>query len=45
MIEATVRQLLEHEADLVSALSPAERATLTGLLGGLEQALVTPRDT
>ncbi|PPJ18945.1 MarR family transcriptional regulator [Nocardia nova] len=43
MIEATVRRLLEHEADLVSALTPAQRTTLTGLLAGLEQALVTPR--
>lgn len=43
MIEATVRQLLEHEADLISALAPADRVTLTGLLAGLEQALVSPR--
>ncbi len=39
LIQATVRQLLEHEADLVGALTDAERAALTGLLARLEQAL------
>jgi DNA-binding MarR family transcriptional regulator len=39
LIQATVRQLLEHEADLVSVLTAAERAALTGLLAKLEQAL------
>lgn len=41
LIETTVRQLLEHEADLISALTATERATLTGLLAKLEQTLVT----
>jgi DNA-binding MarR family transcriptional regulator len=40
LIEATVRQLLEHEADLVEVLPAAERALLTGLLATLERALV-----
>jgi DNA-binding MarR family transcriptional regulator len=39
LIQATVRQLLEHEEDLISALTAAERATLTGLLAKLERAL------
>lgn len=39
LIRVTVRQLLEHEADLVSALTEAERAALTGLLAKLEHAL------
>jgi len=39
LIEATVRQLLDHEADLISALTAAERASLTGILAKLEQAL------
>jgi hypothetical protein len=41
LIEATVRSLLEHEADLISALTGTERATLTSLLATLEQALAT----
>ncbi|HEX4060671.1 MAG TPA: MarR family transcriptional regulator [Streptosporangiaceae bacterium] len=40
LIEATVRPLLEHEADLVEVLPAAERAVLTGLLASLERALV-----
>lgn len=45
LIETTVRQLLAHEADLISALTAAERAALTGFLAKLEQALVTsPHD-
>jgi hypothetical protein len=36
-----VRQLLEHEADLVSSLTAAERTALTGLLARLEHALTT----
>lgn len=40
LIETTVRQLLEHEADLISTLTATGRATLTGLLARLEQALV-----
>jgi DNA-binding MarR family transcriptional regulator len=39
LIQATVRQLLEHEADLIGDLTAAERAALTGLLAKLEQAL------
>jgi hypothetical protein len=38
-IEAAVRQLLEHEADLVSVLPDGERATLAGVLGALLGAL------
>lgn len=39
LIQATVRNLLIHEADLVSALTDIERAALTGLLTRLEEAL------
>ncbi len=39
LIETTVRQLLEHEADLVGALTTAERTTLIGILARLEQTL------
>ena len=39
LIEATVRQLLEHEADLIGALTAGERAALTGFLAKLERAL------
>ena len=39
LIEATVRQLLEHEADLIGALAADERAALTGFLAKLERAL------
>jgi DNA-binding MarR family transcriptional regulator len=39
LIEATVRQLLEHEADLIGALTADERAALTGFLAKLERAL------
>ncbi|MGW0519968.1 MarR family winged helix-turn-helix transcriptional regulator [Crossiella sp. NPDC003009] len=39
LVETTVRQLLEHEAELIGALSGAERATLTGILARLEQTL------
>jgi DNA-binding MarR family transcriptional regulator len=42
LIETTVRQLLEHEADLIGALTAAERTTLTGILARLEQTLVEP---
>ncbi|MEV6926497.1 MarR family winged helix-turn-helix transcriptional regulator [Dactylosporangium sp. NPDC051485] len=44
LIESTVRQLLEHEADLVDSLTPAQRTTLVGLLAKLERTLVTPPD-
>lgn len=44
LIESTVRQLLEHEADLIDSLTTAQRATLTALLGILERTLVTPTD-
>ncbi|WP_372662296.1 MarR family winged helix-turn-helix transcriptional regulator [Amycolatopsis kentuckyensis] len=41
LIEATVRRLLEHEADLIGGLNGDERATLTGLLAKLEASLHT----
>jgi DNA-binding MarR family transcriptional regulator len=45
LIEPTVRQLLEHEADLIGALTAAERTTLTNILARMEQALVaSPQD-
>jgi DNA-binding MarR family transcriptional regulator len=43
LIEATVRHLLEHEADLISPLAAAERSALNALLTKLEQALAGPR--
>ena len=42
LVEATVRHLLEHEADLISALDPPERAALNVLLTKLEAALADP---
>jgi DNA-binding MarR family transcriptional regulator len=39
LIETTVRQLLDHEADLISALTATERTALTSFLAKLEQAL------
>ena len=39
LIEATVRRLLEHEADLIDALDPPERTALNALLAKLEAAL------
>jgi DNA-binding MarR family transcriptional regulator len=39
LIETAVRHLLDHEADMVSALRDTERTALTGLLATLEQAL------
>jgi DNA-binding MarR family transcriptional regulator len=42
LIETTVRQLLEHEADLIGTLTAAERTALTSILAKLEQALVAP---
>lgn len=39
LIENTVRQLLDHEADLIDALTDAERPALTGILAKLERAL------
>jgi DNA-binding MarR family transcriptional regulator len=41
-IEATVRQLLEHEADLIAGLTDAERDTLAGVLGKLLGSLSAP---
>jgi DNA-binding MarR family transcriptional regulator len=41
LIESTVRSLLEHEADLISSLTAAERSALAGLLARLEHALTT----
>jgi DNA-binding MarR family transcriptional regulator len=40
LIATTVRQLLDHESDLISALTAAERTALIGFLTKLEQALV-----
>jgi DNA-binding MarR family transcriptional regulator len=42
LIETIVRQLLEHEADLVDSLTAAQRATLIELLANLERTLITP---
>jgi DNA-binding MarR family transcriptional regulator len=42
LIEATVRHLLEHEADLIAPLDPTERAVLNTLLTKLEEALSGP---
>lgn len=42
LVESTVRQLLEHEADLIRSLNGTERAALTTLLAQLERALVPP---
>ena len=39
LVETTVRQLLEHEADLIGVLTADERTALTGLLAKLERAL------
>jgi DNA-binding MarR family transcriptional regulator len=39
LIEATVRQLLDHEAELIGALAADERTVLTGSLAKLERAL------
>jgi DNA-binding MarR family transcriptional regulator len=39
LIERTVRQLLDHEADLIGALSAEERAALTRSLAKLERSL------
>ena len=39
LIERTVSQLLGHEAELITGLTAAERAALTGILAKLESAL------
>src|SRR5215469_14006356 len=39
LIEATVSELLDHEAKLIGALSAAERDALAGFLARLEQSL------
>ena len=39
LIEAAVRHLLEHEADLINPLDAAERSVLNALLTKLEEAL------
>jgi DNA-binding MarR family transcriptional regulator len=39
LLEATVSHLLEHEADLIGPLDPAERSVLNVLLTKLEEAL------
>jgi DNA-binding MarR family transcriptional regulator len=41
LIENTVRQLLEHEAGLIDALTAAQRTTLIEVLAKLERTLVT----
>jgi DNA-binding MarR family transcriptional regulator len=45
LIEPTVRNLLEHEADLIGALTEPERATLASLLAKLEQSLVADQSS
>jgi DNA-binding MarR family transcriptional regulator len=40
LIEATVRHLLEHEADLIGPLTADERTALTDLLAKLERTLI-----
>ncbi|MFG1795970.1 MarR family winged helix-turn-helix transcriptional regulator [Nocardia sp. NPDC049149] len=40
LVETTVRQLLEHEADMIGALTAVQRTALAGILVTLEQALV-----
>lgn len=40
LIDATVRPLLDHETDLVGALTDDERRALTAVLSKLEQSLV-----
>jgi DNA-binding MarR family transcriptional regulator len=42
LIERTVRRLLEHEADLIAALTTDEHEALTGLLAKLEATLSGP---
>lgn len=42
LIESTVRQLLEHEAGLITVLTPEEHAILARLLAKLEHALGSP---
>jgi DNA-binding MarR family transcriptional regulator len=42
LIETTVRQLLDHEADLIAALTAADRTALTAMLAKLEQSLTEP---
>ena len=39
LVEAAVRRLLDHEANLISVLAPAERTALTAALAKLEQSL------
>ena len=39
LLDSTVRELLEHEADLLSPLSAAQRTALASLLARLERAL------
>jgi len=42
LVEATVRRLLEHEADLIDSLDPGQRTQLSALLTTLEEALTGP---
>jgi DNA-binding MarR family transcriptional regulator len=41
LIESTVRELLDHEAGLIAALTPADRAALTPMLATLEHSLTS----
>ncbi|HVT70413.1 MAG TPA: hypothetical protein VHF26_21890 [Trebonia sp.] len=40
LLDATVRPLLEHEADLLSVLTDVERDALAAALGKLERTLI-----
>lgn len=42
LIEATVRELLDHEAELIGSLTDGERTTLAAVLAKLERSLVGP---
>ncbi|MEV4760509.1 MarR family transcriptional regulator [Micromonospora sp. NPDC049559] len=42
LIERTVRELLEHEADLIAGLTASDRTTLRDLLAKTEQLLNAP---
>jgi DNA-binding MarR family transcriptional regulator len=39
LIESAVRQLLDHEAELIASLTDAERTAVTAILAKLEQSL------
>ncbi|MFI6866114.1 MarR family winged helix-turn-helix transcriptional regulator [Nocardia sp. NPDC050406] len=44
LIEGVVRELLEHEAEVVGVLGGEERRVLAGILAGLEGKLVSSED-